>query len=444
MNAGSTRLKTDVAWTFATRILMVVNSVAAGIIVAHWLGADGVGQLAVINVAVATLVQLGSLGLPSANTYFIAQDPDRLRTAAINSAIVALFWGGLLGIGLGLLAQFRPEWFGFVSGDLIRIAAVSIPSQLITLIGLNILLAVGKLRAFNLLDLAGQSFVLINALLALIVLRRGLTALVILNTAAAILVSLAVAVLIWIAARKLARANWRIDASLLAQMIRYGIKFHISILAAAIIFRADLLIVNHFRGSTEAGVYSVATQFGMLLMLLPGVIATLLFPRVTAEQDQQGETTALVTRYTAFVTFLSCLAAVPFSLLLPLIYGTEFREASGLLLILLPGVYLVGLESVMVQHFNALGLPRIVPFYWIVTLLINLAMVFSFVPRMGAHGAAMASTMSYALIFAFVTRLFLATTGQSFSNVFILRRSELRQLLNLSTFVGATRGSLRG
>ena len=444
MNAGSTRLKTDVAWTFATRILMVVNSVAAGIIVAHWLGADGVGQLAVINVAVATLVQLGSLGLPSANTYFIAQDPDRLRTAAINSAIVALFWGGLLGIGLGLLAQFRPEWFGFVSGDLIRIAAVSIPSQLITLIGLNILLAVGKLRAFNLLDLAGQSFVLINALLALIVLRRGLTALVILNTAAAILVSLAVAVLIWIAARKLARANWRIDASLLAQMIRYGIKFHISILAAAIIFRADLLIVNHFRGSTEAGVYSIATQFGMLLMLLPGVIATLLFPRVTAEQDQQGETTALVTRYTAFVTFLSCLAAVPFSFLLPLIYGAEFKEASGLLLILLPGVYLVGLESVMVQHFNALGLPRIIPFYWIVTLIINVVLVFLWVPRMGAQGAAVASTLSYALIFSFVTREFLASTGQSFSNVFILRRSELRQLLNLSTFVGATRGSLRG
>ena len=420
---------------------MIVNSVAAGIIVAHWLGAAGVGQLAVINVAVATLVQLGSLGLPSANTYFIAQDPDRLRTAAINSAIVSLFWGGLLAIGLSSLAQFRPAWFGFVSGDLIRIAAVSIPSQLITLIGLNILLAVGRIRAFNLLDLAGHSFVLINALLALIVLRRGLMALVVLNTAAAMLVSLAVAVFIWIAARKLARATWRIDASVLAQMIRYGIKFHISILAAAIIFRADLLIVNHFRGAAEAGVYSVATQFGMLLMLLPGVIATLLFPRVTAEQDQQGETTALVTRYTAFVTFFCCLAAVPFSFLLPVVYGTEFTEASGLLLILLPGVYLVGLESVLVQHFNALGLPRIIPFYWIVTLLINLAMVFSFVPRMGAHGAAVASTLSYSLIFAFVTRLFLAATGQSFSHVFILRRSELRQLLSLSMF---ERGSLRG
>jgi len=37
-------LSTQVAWTFATRVLMIFNSVAAGIVVARWLGADGVGD----------------------------------------------------------------------------------------------------------------------------------------------------------------------------------------------------------------------------------------------------------------------------------------------------------------------------------------------------------------------------------------------------------------
>ena len=413
MSAGSTRFKSVVAWTFATRVLMIVNSVAAGIIVAHWLGAKGVGELAVINVAVTTVVQICSFGLPSANTYFIAQDQQQLRTAAVNSLIFALFAGSVLALGLNFVAEMRPAWFGDVSANLIRIASVSIPSQLITLIGLNILLAVGKILPFNLLDLVGQSFVLINAVVALVFLRRGLATLVILNTAAAWLVSLFVVVLIVVAARKFARSQWRPNASLLARMIRYGIKFHISILAGAIIFRADLLVVNHFRGPAEAGVYSVATQFGMLLMLLPGVIATILFPRVTAEQDARGETTAQVTRYTALVTFICCLAAVPFSFVLPLVYGSEFADATRLLLILLPGVYLVGLESVMVQHFNALGLPRIIPVYWIVTLVVNLILVFALVPRLGAQGAAIASTISYVLIFALVTRQFIATTGQS-------------------------------
>ena len=437
MNAGSTGLKTQVAWTFATRILMIVNSVAAGIVVAHWLGAEGVGQLAVINVAVATVVQVCSFGLPSANTYFISQDQKKLRSAAFSSLFFALLVGSLAALGLNYVSELRPDWFGFVSAQLIRIASLSIPASLITLIGLNILLALGRISVFNVLDLVGQSFVLINAAAALIVFRADLEMLVIMNTAAAVLISGVVVVLIRMAGQKLALSEWRPDGSLLARMIRYGIKFHIAILASTIIFRADLLVVNHFRGSAEAGVYSVAAQFGMMLMLLPGVIATLLFPRVTAEQDQQGETTSLVTRYTTFVTFFCCLAAVPFSFLLPLIYGVAFTESTRLLLILLPGVYLVGLESVLVQHFNALGLPRIIPAYWVVTLVVNLVLVFWLVPRLGAQGAALASTVSYALIFGLVTRQFLAATRQSFANVFILRRGELRQLLSLSTFVGA-------
>ncbi|HWF88529.1 MAG TPA: polysaccharide biosynthesis C-terminal domain-containing protein, partial [Pyrinomonadaceae bacterium] len=299
-------------------------------------------------------------------------------------------------------------------------AAISIPFQLITLIGLNILLAVGKIREFNLLDLAGQSFVLINAVLVLLLLKRGLETLIAFNTLASILVAIVIALLLVVSARTLTHSRWRADIALLRRMIVYGLKFHISILAGAIIIRADLLIVNHFRGAAEAGVYSVASQFALLLMLLPGVIATLLFPRVTTEQDVRGETTCLVSRYTTLIMFACCLAAVPFSLLLPVVYGPAFTDATKLLLILLPGVYLMGLESVLVQHFNALGLPRAIPIYWIVTLILNLVLVFTLVPRFGAQGAAIASSISYALIFALVALHFHTSTGRSFTEVFVL------------------------
>jgi O-antigen/teichoic acid export membrane protein len=417
MSAGLTnsprRFSRDVVWTLATRLLMIVNSLAAGIIVAHWLGAKGVGELAVINVAVTTIVQLGSFGLPSSNTYFIAQDRAHFRAATVNSLLFALAIGWLLAAALSVVALSRPNWFGFIPAELIVVASISIPFLLLTLIGLNILLALGKLREFNLLDLVGQSFVLVNAVVVLIVFGFGLHALVRLNTVTNVLVSLVVVVLLVAGGRKLVESKWRADAALLRRMITYGLKFHISVLAGAIIFRADLLVVNHFRGPAEAGVYSVATQFGMLLMLLPGVIATLLFPRVTAEHDARGETTLLVTRQTALIMLVCCLAAVPVSFLLPLVYGVEFSEATTLLLILLPGVYLIGLESVLVQHFNALGLPRTIPVYWLVTLVVNLVLVFALVPQFGAYGAAIASTVSYALIFGLVAFYFHATTRRS-------------------------------
>src|ERR1044072_4702597 len=120
------KFSSQIGWTFATRLLMIFNSVVAGIIVARWLGADGVGQLAVINVAVATIVQLGSFGLPSSNTYFIAQDQSHFRAAAINSLVFALGIGSFFALALVAIAALRPDWFGFVSPTLIRIAAISI------------------------------------------------------------------------------------------------------------------------------------------------------------------------------------------------------------------------------------------------------------------------------------------------------------------------------
>ncbi len=424
------RFSVHVAWTLVARILMTINSVTAGVIVARWLGAEGVGQLIVINTAIATIVQLGSAGLPSANTYFIAQDKTRLTGVAVNSLIFALVTGGLFALGLMGLAMWQPRWFGFIPPRLIGIAAISIPFQLVTLIGLNIFLAVGRVERFNLLDLVGQSFVLVNAIVALVILNVGLWTLVSLNTGASVVVCLLIVALVAAYGAKVKeKSAWRPDLKLFGRMMRYGVKFHVSILAGLLIFRADVFIVNYFRGDAETGVYGVASQMAMMLMLLPGIIATLLFPRVASRQDETGELTCVVTRHTAFVMLFICLAAVPLSFLLPVLYGERFSDVSVQLLILLPGVYLVGLESVLVQHFNAMGLPIIIPLFWVATLAINIALVFALVPLWGARGAALASTLSYALIFALVAIYFRSRTRRTFSEALLLRGAELRALL---------------
>jgi len=428
--SGRRRFSIHVAWTLLARTAMTVNSVVAGIIVARWLGAEGLGQLAVLNVTVGTVAQLGSAGLPSANTYFISRDQTRLAAVALNSLVFALFAGSVLAAVLTALAWWQPSLFNSISPRLVAIAAVAIPFQLIMLLGLNIFLAVGRVDRFNLLDLASQAFVLVNAVFALLILSRGLWTLVSLNTAASIFVSL---MIVWLIGRQIlsldkARSLARPSRRLFGEMLRYGLKFHVSLLAAMLIFRADLLVVNHFRGAAEAGVYAVASQVAMMLMLLPGVIATLLFPRISAEEDASGRLTCVVSRHTALVMLIVCLLAVPASLLLPLLYGAPFADVKVQLLILLPGVYLIGLESVLVQHFNATGLPVAIPLFWVATLLVNIALVFALVPAYGARGAAIASTATYAMIFALVALYFRARTRRTISEALLLSGTEVREL----------------
>jgi O-antigen/teichoic acid export membrane protein len=223
----------------------------------------------------------------------------------------------------------------------------------------------------------------------------------------------------------------RPDAQLLKTMLAYGVKFYVSIMAGTIILRADLLIVNRFRGAAEAGVYGIASQFSFLLLMLPGVIATLLFPRVAATQDDRGDFAVLVTRHTTVVMLMTCLGAIALAYLLPFIYGANFGDATIQLLILLPGIFFMGLESVLVQHFTGTGLPAAIPWFWVITVVFNIGLNLLIVPRFGARGAAVNSTLSYALIFLLVAVYFRIKTGRGTAETFILRVHELRRLLKL-------------
>jgi O-antigen/teichoic acid export membrane protein len=421
-----------VALTFGTRLLMLLGVFGSGLIVARWLGPEGFGTYAVLNVTVALALQIGSAGLPSANTYFIARDRSTAGPVWANAIVFGLSIGVLLTIVVMALAWIKPALFGGVSLKLLAIAAAAIPSQLLFLLALNVLLALDRLRQLNLFDALLPALVLVNVIIAIVLLHQELFFLILLNTVAGTLLTLVVAIYLRRVVREQKQSRtMRPDARLLKAMVAYGVKFYISIMAGVIILRTDLLIVNRFRGAAEAGVYGVASQFSFLLLMLPGVIATLLFPRVAASQDTHGEFAVRVTRHATLIMLLTCAGAAVLAFLLPFIYGARFSDATVQLLLLLPGIFLMGLESVLVQHFTGTGLPMAIPVFWIVTVIFNIGLNLLVVPRFGARGAAVTSTLSYALIFVLVAVYFRLKTGRSASETFILRIHELRSLLKL-------------
>src|ERR1700730_27771 len=418
----------DILWTLGARLLMVASSVGTGMIVARWLGADGLGTYAALSVASGTAIQIGGAGLTAANIYFISRDHAKLKPVFGNAVVFALVGGRALAIALVALASFAPALFVGIPLRFVAITAAIIPFQLLVLFGLNVFLARGRVGTFNLLDAIGQSLVLINAVLTLVIAGAGLVYLLSLNTAVGVGMGFLISWLVYRHVALYQGSAQQTDVRLFGSMMRYGLKFNVSMASTMLVFRVDLLIVNYFRGAAQAGVYSVATQGGLLLMLLPSVIGSLLFPRVASMRDLSGEFTAVVTRHTAFLLAIAVLLAIPGAFVLPYLYGARFSDAPVQLLILLPGVYLMGLEMVLVQHFVGTGLPAAIPVFWVTTLFFNIALNLMIVPAFGARGAAMVSTLSYSLIFALVFIYFRAKTGKRFADTFILRPIELRPL----------------
>jgi Na+-driven multidrug efflux pump len=75
--------------------------------------------------------------------------------------------------------------------------------------------------------------------------------------------------------------------------------------------------------------------------------------------------------------------------------------------------------------------PRLIPLFWVLLLLFNVLLNLLFVPGYGARAAALSSSLSYALVFLFITIYFQRRTGNSLSQTFIPRVQELRRLLRI-------------
>jgi O-antigen/teichoic acid export membrane protein len=125
-----------------------------------------------------------------------------------------------------------------------------------------------------------------------------------------------------------------------------------------------------------------------------------------------------------------CILAVPLSFVLPILYGSAFAGVPLQILILLPGVFLLGIETVQVQFFNSLGVPRAIPAFWIVTVVISVGLNLVVVPSYGAVGAAGVSTIAYALMFFLVAAYFRLHTKRSIREAFVIDRAELGAMLD--------------
>ncbi|MBK8466430.1 MAG: oligosaccharide flippase family protein [Chloracidobacterium sp.] len=425
------RFSHQVAWTLGAKITIAGGSMLAGVIVARWLGAASVGILASLNVMSLLAISFGGIGLSSAITYLVARDRPRMKAVMTNAVTFAFVVGAILALGIIVLTFVKPGLFGDIPIQLVTIVALSLPFQLLTLFCLAAFLGLGDIKRYNVLDLLSQSLLFVNPLVLLGLFGFGLFALVSANAATTAILSLLVLPVLFRSSKTTQAISLRFDKPLMAEMLRFGSKFYIAMASSVIILRADLLLVNYFRSSAEAGVYAVASQVGTLMMMVPGVISTVLFPRVTEAREASADMTCRVTRHAVLIMFAVCLAVILPAFLLPLLYGQAFSDVPFLVLILLPGVYFLGIETVQVQYFSSIGLPKAIPFFWVFTMAVNVVLNLIFVPLYGAYAAAVVSSISYMMMFVLVAIYFRKQTGKIFSESFLLRSEEFRGLLKL-------------
>src|SRR5438093_13557568 len=90
--------RSDVALTFATRLLMLLGVGGSSVIAGRYLGPKGLGPLAVLNATVMLALQIGSGGVRSANTDFIAKDRQSFGPAWATTMAFAFAAASILAV----------------------------------------------------------------------------------------------------------------------------------------------------------------------------------------------------------------------------------------------------------------------------------------------------------------------------------------------------------
>jgi len=416
-----------VALTLLGRGLVVGVGLVSSVVTARWLGPEGRGLLAALSVLTGLSLQFGNPGLHTGNVYVVARQPERTRGVLGNTLIVSLVAGMLAAIVACAAALVGPGWFPGIPFPLIALTAAVLPFQFMILLYQNTLLGMGETAAFNLFEVGNKivTFVLLAAWL--VILGGGAAGAAALFAGMAVLYGGASALYCH------RRVPFRpvLDRTLLGEMLRYGVRVYLSCLLAFLVIRSDLLLVNYFLGTAEAGVYSITVQIADTLLLLPVTVGMILLPRVAGERsERQEEVTARVLRHTAMMLAGLCLAAgILVGPMVRLLYGESFSGAILATRLLLPGVLALGLNGVLMNHFGGRGMPAITAVAPAAGLLLNVALNVAVIPRFGIAGAALTSSLAYGLMLLLSLAAFLRGGRIGLMKSLVVSPDDLRGLL---------------
>jgi O-antigen/teichoic acid export membrane protein len=400
-------LRDDVLLMLGAKLFVLILGAATTVIVARSLGPAGRGSLASVYALMMLLAQLGTFGIASANPYFAAREPQMRARIAGNSLWLAGVLGPVMaavGIAVKLAA---PGALADVSWPELSVGMLAVPIMLSSLFLQSILLGDGRTVLYNGVEV-GTALLTVLLLSTVLPLAGGGVLL-----ALSLMVGPQVAALfVYMSAmRHHGRLLRPLDGVLARRMIGYGARAYLVTLIAFMLIRIDLLLVNGIQGARAAGQYSIAVALADALYLLPVSVAVNLFPRL-ARGSANRELSLSVFHLVAVGYLIVCALAAPLAgPVITLMFGQAYHPAISLFLWLLPGVYCLGVLTMIAYHFAAHGMPRELVLVWGPGLAVNLALDIALLPHHGTYVASIASTAGYAVVLVLHLRLFARDLG---------------------------------
>lgn len=425
---ASTGIK-DAGYSFGSRILSLVLTVAGQSCLAWTLGPAGRGSYAVCVLYSTMLALIFELGCDISNTYLVASKKLTLSEGVVQTGLYGI-GGSTLAIIAGVfLMRFDWQIFSQAARQDFYIALFSIPIGIFSASYIQLLTAVKRFKAYAILSIGNAFFHLVFMLLFILLFRWGVTGAILSNTATSML-SVIMALIYF---KKQFHIHWASPTlAHIKEMFSYGLRYYFGKLSNEMNFQVGAIILAFFAAKEDIGLFSIASMLTTRVMLIPDSLILVLLSRVAPDLKGRPELVTKSVRLALLICGVILLGIVILiSPMVKILFSSEFLPAVPLVRILAIGVWMRCASKLFVPFFLGINKPGTSSMSVAAGALTNVALLWLLFPLLGLVSASIAMAISYAVSSIMLLVAFCRQAEVKLLQVFQYERSDFKELVDL-------------
>lgn len=409
--------------TAATNYVVLGLGGVAGLLAARALGPEGRGELAAMQTWPLLLGAIGVLGLPDALVYVASGQRQHGRSLALTATALAL-GSTLVFAAVGYAAM--PRLLGSQSNatvDAARMALTLTPLFALS-VSFHALRGLELYSVWNALRLLSPLAWLLIVAIGGVYLKLPPRDLTFLYIAAAAMLIIPYNAIVW---RHLMGPP-RPQRRLVRPLVRFGLPSALTFIPQTLTTRLDQMLMIGMFEAEQLGTYVVAVTWASLTSPLVNSIGTVLFSTVARSRERHFRSHAVAAAFHTSIVVgagASLFMVVITPLVLPMVLGSSYEAAIGLAQILVAASFVMSLNLVLSEALRGYGRPASVLRSEVVGLVSTGGLLLLLLPSLELIGAAIASLLSYFIVFVFLLLQIRVVDERTFRALLEPKRADL-------------------
>ncbi len=373
-------------------MIAILSGVASSIIIARALGPEKNGVIAALTVYPVLFMSFGGLGISEATTYLLGRKILSEKQIRAGITQIWMFTSVIGAVTCYLLLTYFSK-----SGDniyYVLLVLIPIPLTLFSDYFSGIYLAKGDIGFFNKLYWVPKLITVVLTATFLLLLMMDIEGVLIASIGGPLLMAVA----LFYKTNAVNAFSFHVEWGVIKRMLGLGSIYALNIFVILLNYRIDIILLDFLSIPYEVGIYTKGMGITEYLWQIPLIFSHVVMQRSAVAKDDKVfslKVTQLLRLSLVVIGLASLVLFVLSEFLIVGMYGEAFRGSVSVLKILLPGILLLTFYKVMSTDLAGKGKPWITLKAMTMALPVNVLCNMYLIPKYGADGAAIASTISY-------------------------------------------------